>query len=345
MNVLIATRNNLFTIFVLLMTLSFAYTSCSKEEMESNLGGSSIDGDLLNGRAEIRAILCKNLYCTEIEVLTDVEVQLTSDTLVESGNTLLTNEVGEGTFTNLQDSTYVIKASYGQQQFIERFSVTKDGVSYHEMIFSPFCSLVGNRLKDCNRNISFENLSVGQISKYLLYKSIETQGSASMDFEYTEDTLSLEVVEKVGENRWLVQERFTRLDEFPDQIYSPTDTLSSESNVEYFLVLRNDSLIIEVTDACSYLFYDYWCEGMSLDFKNYDHPRCTPDGWYSDCGTSQYNISVEDPQFLDFEFDGVFKNGGGADIGLLYNGEQGLIHMFIYPEWQNSEAYGFTKLQ
>jgi len=346
-------KNASFITIRLLLLVCIAFsTSCSEEELTRNSTESSIDNDLLNGRAEIRAVLCKNLFCTEVEVLSNLEIELASDTLEASNNIAWTDDEGKVAFNSLQNSTYVLKASYDQQQFIERFSVTKDGVSYHELIFSPYCSLEGNRLKNCDRNIRFDNLSVGQQNKYLLYRSSETSGSLDKSFQYMDDTLTLEVVEKVEDSKWLVRERFIRPEEMPFQIYSVYDISSLESNIVYTLEFKNDSLFVEVPNAYSYLFYDLWFDGYALDLENYEYPRCSPVGWWSDCGTSQYYISVENPQFLDYTFDGVFRNeglylsgGDGPDTGLLYNNNQGLIHTFQYSAYQDTPAYGFTKIE
>jgi len=337
--------NNFKISTVLLILITSALFSCGEsEEVNENLDPDN-QSNLLNSKINVSVSVCENLFCTQINTLSNIEVNLKRDDAEPFYKSGITDEFGELSFTSLNVSPLTVLASYNGQEFEEKVSVGRNQVLHIEIIFSPFCELDGPRLVNCNKKIDFEHMSIGQVSKYAMYKTNVKQLNDDKSFYYTGDTLVLEVVEHIGDNRWNIKEEFA--------------SETNDSLFEYIIRTKSRVCTWEVQEDYMKIYpltldeYSNFTPYLSFDHDTYQIPfvaegsnYCEMDQWYT------LNCDYEGtPRIVGFEVNGkkydeelILDRRSGIDIpllGVFYNKEEGIVHTYTFGTLQYTYAYGF----
>ena len=326
--------------------MSLVLFSCEKSTDISGNSNSDNQSNLLNSKIDVTVSVCENLFCTEIKKLSNIEVSLQIEGSDSFYKMAISDEFGKILFSPVNDSRIIVNAKHNGQEFQEKITVGRNEVIHIDILFSPFCEMEGpKKLVNCNTKIDFEHMSVGQKSKYVVYKTNVKQLNEDKSFYYTGDTLILEVIERINETEWSVKEQF-----------------SGETSDSLFEYIVNTKPTICVWDVRSDFMKIYPLTGnepsnftplRTSDYETYKIPFvaegfniCELDKWYpSNCGNNGT------PRFNDLEINGKIYNRElildrryGIDIpqlGVIYNREEGFVHTYTFGTMQYTHAYGF----
>ena len=326
------------------MLLLFIVVSCSKDN--NNIPPSGGDpSNLLNSRISVTVEVCDDLFCNEKTALSGVEVRLKAPGSDSNYRMASTDESGKVDFSSININELTIEASYDGQEYMRSTSIGKDEILYENILFSPFCEMQGASLVNCNRKLDFERMSVGQVSRYALYKTNEIQLDDDKSFFYTGDTLVLTVTEQIDETSWLVKEEFTQT--LQDSMFD--FIVNTEPAICVWEVTDEFVKIYPTTGNNPSNFTPIYDEG----FEDYEIPLvatglniCAMDLWYpKDCPNGVT------PSVFGAEFNGkvytselILDRRNGIDIpqfGILLNKEEGIVHTYSFGVFPKTAAYGF----
>jgi len=321
------------------------FFSCEKSVELNENPITSNQSNLLNSKINVKVRVCENLFCNEMKELSNIEVQLKTDDSESFYRNAISDELGEISFSSINVSLLTVIAEFEGQEFQEKISVGRNEVLHIDILFSPHCEMDGSKLVNCNRKIDFEHMSVGQISRYAMYKTNVKQLNDDKSFYYTGDTLVLEVVEKINDTEWRVKEGF--IGETSDSLF------------EYIVITKPTMCVWDVHSDFIKIYPSPGNEPSNFTplylfgYKTYEIPLvadgfniCELDEWYPlDCG---YEGT---PRFNGLEINGKKYNGElildrrfGIDIpqfGVFYNKQEGFVHTYTFGTMQFTYAYGF----
>ena len=197
-------------------------------------------------------------------------------------------------------------------------------------------------------NIQFDNLAVGQQSKYLGLLGEKYFESTWDDFVYTDDTLVLEVVShdnlgfKVAESLhyvgdvepWMAQEK--------DSVYY------------YYLNVVNDSLKVQPigTNFVQSRIWTYMVENNGLPLLPIQTQKVQIQGWKTDLSycecyregyTENYTLFGELYDRLNVVVDNTPMALDGAGSTYAFSGKHGAVRFSTYGWWTQS-GYGWDLL-
>ena len=337
--------NNLIKYTVLFVLITSAFFSCGEGDELPEIPNTDNQSNLLNSKINISVRVCENLFCTESKELSDIEVKLKRDDSESFYRTASSDTIGEIFFTSINVSPLTVIANYDGQEFQENITVGKDEVIYINILFSPFCEMDGSRLVNCNTKIDFEHMSVGQESRYVLYKTNEKQLGDDKSFQYTEDTLVLKVIDQISTTQWIVQEEL--LNETEDSLFEyrintkPTICIWDvhENFLKIFPTQGN-----EPSNFTSLRHFDHETYEIPLIASGFN--SCEMDLWYP-IGCDNEGT----PRIFGVEFNGktyseelILDRRYGIDtpqFGIIYSKEEGIVHSYVFGEIYNTHAYGF----
>ncbi|MCP3932892.1 MAG: hypothetical protein GY705_27790 [Bacteroidetes bacterium] len=214
--------------------------------------------------------------------------------------------------------------------FIGIFSCTKDEMHVDDTGF---------------KNMDFDNLEIGDVFRYILLNGESIWDENNSNFNYTGDTLEVEVVD-IQNGKYVVSESITA-----HSSYWLKDSVCTN-----FWVIRNDSLIIESNDnnqfLQSHLFFNFFCIN-SLPLIEFTENEVTITGWK----TSKLFSANDDDLFTEnftllgntYERSNVFIctwpmafDGPGSTY--VYNRENGIIRTSTYSAW-TGEGHGWDRIE
>ena len=194
-----------------------------------------------------------------------------------------------------------------------------------------------------------DDLQPGQKYTYILYKMANYFGYQPFEFEYTGDTVVVEIVSKVGDSL-LVQEKLTPnsnlLVNGNHFKYRPEPDLVA---INYWSV-RNDSLFVTGNSVHlkSHLMFV-----PKLDLKPYDNCEIEMEEWlttlaFKPVNQGCYTLNYE---YLDTTFNrlNVFRynkilSDDGPGYTTIYSRENGILHT-VYVNGSISAGYGWDRIK
>ena len=203
--------------------------------------------------------------------------------------------------------------------------------------------------------IEIQDMEVGQVNYYLRYVGQKYwEENSNQLFEYTPDTLKVEIIDKVDGN-FLFEESFT-----------PGSALLEEENNEwyaktyrYFVEITDNQLLIRKADTEDYnthLIYAFslgdWTgsgDTLTLPLDTYTETETQIDGWKTTSGYSESyreyfakNVTLLGHNFgtANVIVNNVPMQVDGNGMTYVYNRTYGFIRTFTYS-WWTGEGVGW----
>lgn len=331
-----------FLYLALAISTIFLLSQCSDPEETVIL-------DPVDTTCELRIefVSCENADCDNPVPLADKTIAIyeTEEDAV-LGNDLrsmiTTNEEGVATTNVLPCDLYYLRvddATYGV--YLTEIRLSDNATLHHTIIYVDNYTYDNNdELEAVQNHISLINPRVGQVSKYKYHNSYD-----SLYFypdEYYDHILSVTIVEDLGNNRYLVNERF---DSLPARLEVYFRRFGSDINNIW--EIQEDSIHIVSTDGGETASFVWNIAWFANDFDGYSTSlKSNPSGQVLDFEQSAYStlgdkILDTSGEVLDFDlFNQQYQNsiyhiqnytGWDGPFRLrVYSKEDGLIRWLNY---------------
>jgi hypothetical protein len=199
-----------------------------------------------------------------------------------------------------------------------------------------------------NPHIHFDDLQVGQSSKYLCLKGFG-YGYIGSSFSYLDDTLELKLVAE-NSNGFLVQEKL-----FYNGEVAPAFNYYKDSTLQYYIQVFNDTLRFKPVGPSPYLrsmIFEFFISRQGLPIKNFTQPQLKMRSWH----TSLPGVAARKTGYIEnyplfgvnyphlnvvIENTAMALDGNGETM--MYHYHDGIIRASTYSSWTSS-GYGWDLL-
>lgn len=203
---------------------------------------------------------------------------------------------------------------------------------------------------DSIEQIDLANMEVGQLNKYkLLLGQRYYAADSHQDFEYTEDTLTVEILaEENGRFQWLE--------------HTENPQFGAKDSISYWVSIEGDSLVIEpIDDAYStHLFYglhlNTWSgkagQAMKIPIHEIQQTECEVQGWkttlpyqesYREAYDEQFSLFGVDYGRVNVIIDNIPMQLDGNGKTYVYSLDRGIVRTSTYS-WWTGQGFGWDLL-
>lgn len=188
--------------------------------------------------------------------------------------------------------------------------------------------------------IGLDDLAIGDEFNYILFKAESYQDPNNTNFEYTGDTLNVEVC-GFRDGKFVVSESFTS----GSSIFNSTqDYYFGEQDSVYtnYWHIRNDSLIIEQKDDPEFLSHLLKWNLMSLNLQEFTENEVDMNGWKIDHPFWESNfeshvidgvIGGNSYPYLNVLTLNAAMAGDGDGFTIIYHRDNGVVSSSSYSAW------------
>jgi len=189
--------------------------------------------------------------------------------------------------------------------------------------------------------ISFENLAIGQTSKYLGLWGEDYYNDNNDIFGYTDDTLELKIVGQDAQG-FKVRESFHYVGDVVDWLKPDKDSV-----YYYYLEIVNDTLRIHPGQANNFLsrIFAYHTSKSGLPVANITSPKIEITGWktamtYCECRRTgfaeNYSLFGQNYPLLNVVVENSPMSFDGNGETYVYSKSDGIIRFSTYSWWTQS---------
>ncbi len=189
--------------------------------------------------------------------------------------------------------------------------------------------------------ISFENLAIGQTSKYLGLWGEGYDNNSNDIFGYTDDTLQLEIVGQDAQG-FKVKESFHYVGDVLDWLKPDKDSV-----YYYYLEIENDTLRIHPAHGNYILsrIFAYHTSKIGLSLGNIASPKIEITGWktamnYCECRrigfAENYSLFGQNYPLLNVVVENSPMSFDGNGETYVYSKSDGIIRFSTYSWWTQS---------